>query len=170
MYPTIRVNKLHADLTPRAAWQAYRIPDADGFVRLWTVPRTPRTHVNGRWVPDSPLVTAWRPGDRFVVNRYEDADVVGLYIDIVRDVHVTPTQFDYIDQYVDVLSYGGRVWSKDEELLHRLSADEGRDVLRIRDELLGAVRMGAAPFDIDHARWRVPADALTLPPGVELAL
>ena len=170
MYPKIRVNKLHADLTPRAVWEAYRLPDADGFVRLWTVPRTPRIHVNGRWVPEAPLVTAWRPGDRFVIHRYQDPGSIGLYIDIVRDVRVSPGQFDYVDQYVDVLSYGGRVWSKDEELLDRLDADEGRDVLRVRDELLAAVRTGAGPFDLDHDRWRVPDDALGLAPGVELEL
>jgi len=36
MYPKIRVDKLHADGSPRAAWEGYRIDDHDGAIRFWT--------------------------------------------------------------------------------------------------------------------------------------
>ena len=170
MYPVIRVDKLHPDGSRRASWEAYRLPDVDGWLRLWTAPRTPRVHVNGRWVPDAPLVTAWVPGARFVVNRYEEAGVTGLYVDIVRAAGVSDARFFYIDLYVDVVSYAGRVWSKDEELLERLDAIEASEVLAVRDELLAAVRAGTAPFELEHPRWSVPDDARSLAPGRELAL
>jgi hypothetical protein len=170
MRPFIRLDKLHPDGSPRASWQGYRIADADGAVRVWTPARTPRIHVNGRWTPDSPFVTAWVPGEPFVVACFEDADGIALYIDIVREVIITPTRIAYVDLYVDVILKNGVVVSKDEELLTRLDDEEARLVLRTRDLLLGAVRAGDAPFQVDHARWRVPNEDRALPPGVELEL
>jgi hypothetical protein len=170
MRPFIRIDKLHPDGSPRAAWQGYRIADADGAVRTWTPARTPRVHVNGRWTPDSPFVTAWVPGDPFVVACFEDTDEIALYIDIVREVIVTPTRIAYVDLYVDVILNNGVTTSKDEELLTRLDGDEAQRVLTTRDRLLRAVRAGDAPFQANHARWHVPEADRALPPGVEQTL
>lgn len=170
MYPKIRVDKLHADGSPRASWEGYRIEDADGAVRIWTPARTPRIHVLGRWTPDSAFVTAWVPGEPFVIARYEDAEGPAFYIDIVRECRVAPDRFTYVDLYVDVIRWSGGVKSKDEELLTKLTADEARSVLATRDRLLAAVRAGDAPFRFDDPRWSVPPDARALPPGRELEL
>jgi hypothetical protein len=170
MYPKIRVDKLHPDGSPRASWEGYRIEDHEGAVRVWTPARTPRIHVNGRWTPDSPFVTAWVPGEPFVVACYEDQDGIALYLDIVREVFITPTRFAYVDLYVDVILKNGTVISKDEELLARLAKDEARSVLATRDRLLRAVAAGAPPFRVSHPRWQVPDEARVLPPGVELEL
>jgi hypothetical protein len=170
MYPKIRVDKLHPDGSPRAAWEGYRIEDRDGAVRVWTPARTPRIHVNGRWTPDSPFVTAWVPGDPYVVACFEDADGIALYIDIVRECHVTPTRFAYLDLYVDVILKSGRLVSKDEELLPKLAKDEARSVLATRDRLLASVRAGEPPFRTRDPRWQVSEAARALVPGVELQL
>ncbi len=170
MYPLIRVDKLHADGSPRASWEGYRIEDADGAVRIWTPARTPRIHVSGRWTPESPLLSAWVPGDPYVVARYEDAGGLAFYIDIVRECRITPERFAYVDLYVDVIRWPGGITSKDEELLVKLERDEADRVLAIRDQLLAAVRGGEPPFEYGHARWQIPAEIRGLPPGKELAL
>lgn len=121
-------------------------------------------------MPDSPFVTAWSPGERFVTARYEDADGIAPYIDIVRAVEVTPTRFAYVDLYVDVILKNDRAISKDEDLLGRLHPDEARSVLAIRDELLRALAASAPPFRPSDPRWDVSAAARGLPPGRELDL
>jgi len=170
MYPKIRVDKLHADGSPRAAWEGYRINDHDGAIRFWTPGGTPRIHVNGHWAPDSPFITAWRPGEPFVTARWEEADGMELYIDIVREVIVTPARFAFVDLYVDVLFKNGEVRSKDEELVSRLAPQEALSVIATRDALLAAVRTGTAPWLMDDARWHVSEDVRALVPGVELTL
>jgi predicted RNA-binding protein associated with RNAse of E/G family len=170
MYPLIRVDKLHPDRTPRAAWQAYRIDDEGGAVRLWSPARTHRIHVNGHWIPDSPILTTWRPGDPYVIASWEEADATELYVDIIREATVTASRFAYVDLYVDVMLRDGNVSSKDEELLRRLEADEARRVLETRDALMQAMRAGEPPFTLDDARWEVAAEIRALPPGRELAL
>jgi len=164
------VDKLHPDGSPRASWVAYRVDDADGAVRLWTPPRTPRIHVNGQWTPEGGFVTAWVPGERFVVACHEEPGDFALYIDIVRRVEVTPARFAYVDLYVDVLLEHGIVSSKDEELLDRLDADEARAVVETRDTVAHAIRTERAPFLAGHERWRVSDDMRALPPGALLRL
>ena len=129
MYPLIRVDKLHPDGSPRAAWMGYRIEDQEGAVRIWTPGATTRIHINGRWSPDSPVLTAWKPGERFVCAVWEE-DTLEMYIDIVREVVVTPTRFAYVDLYVDVMHREGRTWSKDEELATKLDPNEAHEVQR----------------------------------------
>ena len=170
MYPLIRVDKLHPDRTPRAAWQAYRIDDEDGAVRLFSPPRTHRVHVNGHWIPDTPILTTWRPGDPYVIASWEEADATELYVDIIREATITETRFAYIDLYVDVMLRDGVVSSKDEDLLRHLEAAEAKHVVEVRDALTRAMSAGEPPFSVGHARWKVPAHIRALPPGGELAL
>ena len=170
MYPLIRVEKRHPDGSPRAAWQGYRMPDHEGTVRVWTPPCTPRVHVNGRWTPEAPLLTAWSSGERFVAHRYEDPEGLTVYVDVVRAVEVTPPLFAYTDLYVDVILKYDRVWSKDEELLARLAANEAQSAAEVLDALMGMGRARVWPFDLASARYAVPDDVRTLPPGAEAEL
>jgi hypothetical protein len=170
MYPVIRVDKLHPDGSPRAAWEAYRIEDHDGAIRLFAPAKTHRIHVNGHWVPDSPILTTWRPGEPYVIASWEEADATELYVDIVREVIVGPERFAFVDLYVDVMYRAGTASSKDEELLAKIDAAEAKVVLATRDRLLRAMRAGEPPFHVHHARWHVPDDARALPPGSELTL
>ena len=170
MYAKIRVDKLHPDGSPRASWEAYRIGDHDGARRIWTPAMTTRVHVNGRWTPDSPILTAWKPGERFVGAVWWESDGTELYLDIVREVIVTPTRFAYVDLYVDVMYRDGRTWSKDDELVGRLDPAEAAEVLSLRDELMRAVRAGEAPFRPADPRWHVSDAVRALAPGAELAL
>ena len=169
MYPLIRVTKQHPDGTPRAVWEAYRIEDADGATRIWTPVGTVVLHVNGRWVREHPSLGAWRPGDQFVASVWEETSLE-MYVDIVREVIVTPTSFTYVDLYVDVMHREGRTWSKDEDLAAQLDADERRSVFATRDELMRRVAAGEPPFGFRHPRWHVPANVRMLLPGAELAL
>ena len=57
---------------------------------------------------------------------FEDADGIALYIDIVREVIITPVRIAYVDLYVDVILKNGVVLSKDEELLTRLDEREAQ--------------------------------------------
>lgn len=170
MYLRLRVEKRHADGSPRAAWEAYRIDDAGGAIRLWAPPRTPRIHVNGHWMPDGPILTTWRPQDAFVVAAWEEVDATELYADIVREASITPALFSYVDLYVDVMLRQGRAWSKDEDLLISLSHEEAARVLAIRDGLLQAMSLGTPPFDLSHPRWRVEGEIRALAPGREQEL
>jgi hypothetical protein len=170
MYPKIRVDKLHPDGSPRAAWEGFRIEDREGAMRVWTPARTPRIHVNGRWTPDSAFVTAWVPGEPYVVACFEDPDGIALYIDIVRECHVTRARFAYVDLYVDVILKNGQVMSKDEDLLPRLAEHEARSVLATLDRLLASVRAGDRPFRPGDPLWQVGPAVRALKPGVELEL
>jgi hypothetical protein len=169
MYPKIRVEKRHPDGSPRAVWEAYRIDDAEGATRIWTPVGTVVLHVNGRWVREYPSLGTWRPGDRFVASVWEE-EQLEMYIDIVREVIVTPTSFTYVDLYVDVIHRAGRTWSKDEDLALQLDERERQGVLATRDALIRAVSEGDAPFRFRDPRWHVPDDVRALPPGTELVL
>jgi len=169
MYPLIRMEKRHPDGSPRAVWEAYRIPDHGGAVRLWTPVSAIVTHVNGRWVREFPSLSVWMPGDRFVAAVWEEQSLE-MYVDIVREVIVTRASFTYVDLYVDVMQRDGRTWSKDEELALNLDASERQRVLATRDELLSAMRAATPPFRFRDPRWHVPDDVRRLPPGAELAL
>lgn len=170
MYPLIRVEKRHPDGSPRAAWHGYRLPDHDGVIRVWTPPRTTRVHVNGRWTPDAPLVTAWSPGERSVAHRYDDPEGPTVYVDIVRTVEVTPHLFAYVDLYVDVIFQFERAWTKDEELLVRLAEDEALGVTVVLEALLAAAHERRWPFDPGSPRYAVPAGARALAAGPEARL
>lgn len=168
MHRLIRVEKRHPDGSPRAVWEAYRIDDHDGAVRVWTPVGTTVRHVNGLWVREHPSLSAWMPGDRFVAAVWEE-DSLELYIDVVREVEATRTSFTYVDLYVDVMHRDGKTWSKDEELALQLDESERERVLATRDELLRAIRAGEPPFRFRHPRWHVPDDVRGLPPAAELA-
>lgn len=170
MYPLIRIEKRHPDGSPRAAWHGYRLADHEGAVRVWTPSRTPRIHVNGRWTPDAPLLTAWSPGERFVAHRYEDPDGPTVYVDIVRAVEVTPERFVYVDLYADVIFKFDRAWAKDEDLLVRLAEDEALGVTVVLDGLLAAAGRRAWPFDLRSPRYDVPELARALAAGPEAPL
>jgi hypothetical protein len=170
MFPKIRVDKLHPDGSPRASWEAYRIDDSDGAIRLFAPARTHRIHVNGHWVPDSPILTTWKPGDPYVIASWEEVGATELYVDIVREVIVRPERFAFVDLYVDVMYRSGEASSKDEDLLVKIEAEEATRVLATRDRLLAAMRAGEEPFRVRHPRWHVPDDARALPPGAELRL
>ncbi len=169
MYPKIRVDKLHPDGSPRASWEAYRIDDHDGAIRLWTPVGTTVIHVNGRWVRKHASLSVWKPGEGFVAAVWEE-DALEMYIDVVREVVVNPARFAYVDLYVDVMHREGRTWSKDEDLAQKLQPAELQRVLRTRDELLRAIRASEPPFRFGDPRWHVPADARALQPGAELTL
>jgi len=170
MYPRIRVDKLHPDGSLRASWESYRVDDHDGAIRVFAPGKTHRVHVNGHWVPDSPILTTWRPGEPYVIASWEETEATELYIDISREVIVTPGRFAYVDLYLDVMHRSGRTWSKDEELLARLDPAEAERVLSIRDDLMRAIDAREAPFYVGHPRWQVPVGARALPPGRELTL
>ena len=169
MYRLIRAEKRHPDGSPRAVWEAYRLDDQDGAIRIWTPVNTIVIHVNGRWVREFPSLSVWKPGEPFVAAVWEE-DALEMYIDIVREVIVTPTSFTYVDLYVDVMHRSGRTWSKDEDLAQQLEPSERERVLAVRDELLRAIRAGEAPFRFEDPRWHVPQAARVLSPGAELAL
>lgn len=170
MYPSVRVDKLHPDGSSRAAWSGYRLPDVQGWMRVWTPPHTPRVHVRGVWTPAEPLVSVFRIGQAFVPHLYWDPDGLTFYVDVVREVRVGPDAIAYVDLYVDVILHAGVVTTKDEELLERLASDEGRRVLAARDALVARARDGDALFDPSSALWHIPDDARGLPPGRAIAL
>jgi len=126
--------------------------------------------VNGRWTPEGGFVTAWRPGELFVVAAHGEPGDFALYIDIVRTVDVSPTRVAYVDLYVDVIHEHGRTWSKDEDRLAGLDADEARAVIATRDSLMRAVGVGEPPFASGHARWRIRDEIRALPAGSLLTL
>src|SRR5439155_1215161 len=136
MYRLIRAEKRHPDGSPRAVWEAYRLDDQDGAIRIWTPVNTIVIHVNGRWVREFPSLSVWKPGEPFVAAVWEE-DTLEMYIDIVREVIVTPTSFTYVDLYVDVMHRSGRTWSKDEDLAQQLEPSERERVLAVRDEQRG---------------------------------
>src|SRR3989442_29657 len=75
MYPLVRIDKLHPDGSPRAAWLGYRLPDIAGWARVWAPPHTPRAHTQwGGWTAAEPLLTALSTAERFVPSLYWDSD------------------------------------------------------------------------------------------------
>ncbi len=168
MYPLVRIDKLHPDGSPRAAWHGYRLPDFDGWARVWTPPHTPRAHVNGGWTPAEPLLTALSPGEPFVPTLYWAPEGLTFYLDIVREVRVTDRGFAFVDLYVDVILHNGGVKTKDEDLLDQLDADEAETVRGVARRLAGRARAGDLFFDPRSPLWSVPADARILPPGPAL--
>src|SRR2546428_8362754 len=101
MYPLVRIDKLHPDGSPRAAWLGYRLPDIAGWARVWAPPHTPRAHTQwGGWTAAEPLLTALSTAERFVPSLYWDSDGFTFYLDIVRQVRVTEHGFAFVDLYV----------------------------------------------------------------------
>lgn len=164
--PARRIDKLHPDGSPRAAWLGYRLPDDDGWARVWAPPHTPRAHAQwGGWTPAEPLLTALSPLERFVPSLYWDPDGLTFYLDIVREVRVTDHGFAFVDLYLDVTLHNGEVKTKDEDLLERLEPEEAEAARGIAHRLVGRARAGDAFFDPTIPLWSVPADAHGLPPG-----
>src|SRR5712692_550411 len=98
MYPLVRVDKLHPDGSPRAAWLGYRLPDIDGWARVWSPPHTPRAHAQwGGWTPAEALLTALSSAERFVPSLYWDPDGLTFYLDIAREVRGTDRGFAFVD-------------------------------------------------------------------------
>lgn len=171
MYPLVRVDKLHPDGSPRAAWLGYRLPDVDGWARIWAPPHTPRAHAQwGVWTPAQPLLTAFSLAQHFVPTLHWDPDGLNFYNDIVREVRVTAGGFAFVDLYIDVSLYNGQVKVKDEELLERLDAREGAMARGVAYGLVA--RLGAHDpfFDTTSALWTLPSDAMDLPPGASVTL
>jgi Protein of unknown function (DUF402) len=171
MYPLVRIDKLHPDGSPRAAWLGYRLPDVDGWARVWAPPHTPRAHAQwGGWTPAEPLLTALSTAERFVPTLFWDPDGLTFYNDIVREVRVTEHGFAFIDLYVDVVLHNGVVKIKDEELLERLGGSEATSA-RERAHLLAARAEQHDPFfDPTIPLWTVPSDAQGLRPGPTITL
>lgn len=167
MYPLVRIDKLHPDGSPRAAWFGYRLADVDGWARVWAPPHTPRAHSQwgGGWTPAEPLLTALSAAERFVPTLYWDADGLTFYLDIVREVRPTDHGFAFVDLYLDVILHDGRVKTKDEELLERLDPEEAELVRGVAHGLDARARAEDALFDPAAPLWSVPADVRALPPG-----
>ena len=162
----IRVDKLHPDGTPRAAWNGYRLPDVDGWARVWSPAQTPVAHAQwGNSTLASPRLTALSTAEQFVPTLFWDPDGITFYNDIVREVRATNGGFAFVDLYVDITLHNGRVKIKDEELLERLDPEEAASVRGIASILEKRASAADPLFDPNSALWTVPPDAHILPPG-----
>src|SRR5207247_7361961 len=114
------------------------VDNHDGAISICTPVNTIVIDGNGRWVPEFPSLSVWKPVEPFVAAVWEE-DALEMYIDIVREVIVTPTSFTYVDLYVDVMHRSGRTWSRDEDLAQQLEPSERERVLAVRDALLSSI-------------------------------
>lgn len=163
-YPTVRVDKLHPDGSPRASWYGYRLPDRDGAALVFRPGGARKIHVHGLWTPVESEVSAFHPDWGFAVHRYAKDNTAHLYIDIVRSVDIRPDRVVYVDLYLDVMVGPDGVREKDEELLVRLEDDEAARVRRTRDEIRRLIDAGFPALRRDDPFWEVPAEAQRLPP------
>ncbi len=146
------------------SWYGYRLPDHDGFVRLFVPSGTPRLHSKGSWAPEGISVTAIDPLRPYVVHWWRSEERAGYYVDAVRSIEVGSSVVSYVDLYLD-LAYEGREWMLlDEEELRAASEDDAHLARDAISEARALIEAGASLFDASSDIWTVPADAMSLTP------
>lgn len=164
MYPLVRIRKAQPDGIVRWSWFAYRIPDRDGFVRLFVPKNTPRRHPGGTWAPDGPSIAAFDPARPYVVHWWQREDQAGFYVDTVRSVEIGEDTVSYVDLFLDLSFHDGAWEVLDEDELVAASSHDALAARASRSEVERLIARKDPLFDMRAALWEVPPDAMTLTP------
>ena len=166
VYPLVRLRKLKADGAVYVSWNCYRLPDQDGFVRLFVPQGTPRLHAKGSWTPEGVSIAAVHLERPYVVHWWRSQKRAGFYVDAARSVQVRRGTVSYVDLYLD-LAYEGQDWLLlDEDELAAASEEDARHARDAIEQVRQLIAAGSSLFDDDGMMWRVPPDALDLDPRV----
>jgi Protein of unknown function (DUF402) len=164
MYAPVRLRKLKADGTAYISWNCYRLPDHDGFVRLFVPRGTPRLHAKGSWTPEGVSIAAIHPELPYVVHWWRSETRGGFYVDAARSVDVRADTVSYVDLYLD-LAYEGQDWLLlDEDELAAASEEDARHARDAIEQVRNLIASGSSLFDEGGDMWRVPPDAMKLEP------
>jgi hypothetical protein len=166
VYAPVRLRKLKADGAVYISWHCYRLPDQDGFIRLFVPRGTPRLHTKGSWTPEGVSITAIHPQRPYVVHWWRSEARGGFYVDAARSVQLRADTVSYVDLYLD-LAYEGRDWILlDEDELTAASEDDARRAREAIEEVRRLIAAGSSVFDEGGDMWRLPPDAMELKPRV----
>jgi len=164
VYQPVRLRKLKADGGVYVSWNCYRLPDHDGFVRLFVPRGTPRLHSKGSWTPEGVSIAALHPERPYVVHWWRSDTRGGFYVDAARSLEVRATTVSFVDLYLD-LAYEGRDWMLLDEVELSAASEEDAVQARVAIEQVRQQIAAASPlFDKGSAMWRVPPEAMDLEP------
>jgi hypothetical protein len=157
------LRKLKADGAVYVSWNCYRLPDQDGFVRLFVPRGTPRLHAKG-WTPEGVSIAAIHPQRPYVLHWWRSETRGGFYVDAARSVDVRSDTVSYVDLYLD-LAYEGQDWLLlDEDELAAASEKDARQARDAIEQVRQLIAAGSSLFDEGDGMWRVPPDAMELGP------
>lgn len=158
------MRKVQPDGVVRWSWNAYRIPDHEGFARVFMPARTPRRHAGGIWDQGGPSVAAIDHARPYVVHWWRTDGRTGFYVDTARSIDIAVDAITYVDLFLDLRLQDG-VWQVlDEDELVMASAADAARARRSHAEVERLIASGDPLFDLAADIWRIPVDAETLPP------
>lgn len=165
MLPIVRIDKL---IPGGSLWQrrsGYRLADQDGLARVYQPVGTAWWNPLGGWTQEVPGISVFGATLPFALSCHGPEGRKRFYIDIVRWSRIGPAVISYLDLYLDVMiDPDGAVSEKDEHQLVGLAPAEQVAVRATRDEILGRIGAGDPLFDPAGPFYRVPDEALALPP------
>ncbi len=167
MYPLIRIDKRIPNGSIWQARRSYLVPPVDGWVRVFGPTGTVWSYQLGYWTTQVPGVSIFHPERPFTIACHGEPGHERFYIDIANGVRVEPDLVEFVDLFLDVMiDPEGVVSEKDEHQLAILPADLQTFARRARDEVRALIDAGDPLFDRRSRFYRVPDDALALPPAV----
>jgi hypothetical protein len=167
VHPIVRVSKRIPDGSVWQRYRAYRLPDVQGFARVYLPAGTRWWNPLGGWVtpPGSRGVNVFHPSHPFAISCHGPEGAKRFYIDIVRASTIAEDVIEYLDLYLDVMiDAAGSVTEKDEEHLHRLDVSEQSSVRRARDDVRARIAAKDPLFDAQSEYFALPPGAAALEP------
>jgi hypothetical protein len=169
-YLPVRLRKLKADGAVYISWSCYRLPDHDGFVRLFVPRGTPRLHTKGSWTPEGVSIAAMHPDRPYVVHWWRSDTRGGFHVDAARSVELRADTASYVDLYLD-LAYEGQDWLLlDEDELAAASEADAQLAREAIEQVRRLIAAGSPLFDPTSKMWRIPEDVTNLEPRPVLRL
>jgi len=165
MHELVRVDKRIPD---GSIWQSrygYRLPDHEGWARVFDPVGTRWSNRLGGWTQEHPGVTVAHPKRAFVVSCHGPERAKRFYIDIARPPAISAAVIDFVDLFLDVMiDPSGHVTEKDEEQLAVLTLEEAAFARRARDEIRMLIVAADPLFDPRSSYYTIPAAVAALPP------
>ena len=166
MYPLIRVDKRIPDGSIWQTRRAYRLPDVDGWVRVYGPTGTFWSNPLGGWATEHPGISLFHPERPFTISCHGPAAAKRFYVDIMHRFRATPELVEFFDLFLDVMvDASGAVSEKDEHQLAALSPELRTFACDARDEVRRRIGARDPLFDSATPFYRLPNDAAVLAPA-----
>ena len=166
MFPLIRIDKRIPDGSIWQTRRAYRLPDAEGWVRVYGPAGTLWSNPLGGWETEHDGISLFHVTRPFTISCHGPATAKRFYIDIAQCVRVTAELVEFFDLFLDVMiDASGAVSEKDEHQLAALPSDLRTFALHARDEVRRLIAARDRLFDARAPFYLLPDGAAALPPA-----
>lgn len=162
----VRVDKRIPDGSIWQSRNGYRLPDHEGWVRVFDQAGTRWSNRLGGWKQEHPGVTVVHPDRAFVVSCHGPEGAKRFYIDVARLPTISTAVIDFVDLFLDVMiDPSGHVTEKDEDQLLALTLEEAALARRVRDEVRRLIASENPLFDPRGPYYAIPTAVAELPPA-----